>query len=403
MRTEPWPLEPADATRLLQRFRAEHYKWDIYHDGEPTLLPDAIILSREEHEFLVEAAESAWSALRELESRVCADERYLEAVGVPSALWPAIQQQPVDQPRVSRCDFHYSSDERWYITEFNEDCPGEMGECAGYQALMSEYVLPWMSGLSCPGDLRQSLIKALSPWQRIGLVHASAWSGDLQQVSLIADWLRQSGREAVVGSPANLQVDADGQAWLFDQAVDVLFRYYPGEWISELPNAADWERLACQHPLMSPLSALASQSKRFYALAEVESLGLSERARDCLSTWFPDSVLPEPAHQDDYLRDQSSWVLKGSFGRMGNAVRIGALLSPNDWRLAINQALTKPAAYALQAAFEPAPLWFSSGARYASLGMFLVNGRFAGYSSRVHVHPIINYEACHVATLVETT
>jgi hypothetical protein len=39
---------------------------------------------------------------------------------------------------------------------------------------------------------------------------------------------------------------------------------------------------------------------------------------------------------------------------------------------------------------------------YPAVGAFVVNGRFAGYYSRVAPRPLITHEAYHVATLVRS-
>jgi hypothetical protein len=56
----------------------------------------------------------------------------------------------------------------------------------------------------------------------------------------------------------------------------------------------------------------------------------------------------------------------------------------------------------VQERFEVAPLAFSVGPLYPTIGAYVVNGSFAGYYSRVAPRPFLDHEALHVATLVRT-
>jgi len=400
MKTQPWPLDSTAHHQILDSLRRRHFKWDIYHQGEPSVLPDVLVLSEQEHQTLSEGAEVAWAALNGLEQTAC-EQDWLEELAVPAALHGAIRGQyaagaAAELPRVTRCDFHYSQDGCWHISEFNDDGPGGFGETVGLPAVLDDMAAEAFPGLAFKGDLKAALLAALKPYPRIGLVHASAYSADLQQVALLADWLRAEGHTAIIASPANL-IMQDGQAHLFDQPVDALFRYFPGEWIAELPNLADWVEANTRLPIMNPLSAMAAQSKRIYARLDDEAPLDGAASRHVI----PPSRLPSSSDRDQLLAERARWVIKGAFGRMGDRVRIGAHSSPEAWAEYLDQVLDNPDEYVLQEAFEPAPLWFSSGGRYATIGVYLVNGRFAGYCTRVGLHPIINHDASYVPTMVE--
>jgi hypothetical protein len=101
------------------------------------------------------------------------------------------------------------------------------------------------------------------------------------------------------------------------------------------------------------------------------------------------------------LRDeQTRWVLKRAFGRMGDSVVIGALATPLEWNQTIAEALRAPGDWCAQERFVVSPLTFETGTLYPAVGAFVVNGRFAGYYSRAARRPLITHEAFHVATLV---
>jgi glutathionylspermidine synthase len=400
MRTEAWPLEADEIQSVFQTLRFAHCKWDIYHRGRDDLLPDSIILSQAEHRELVESARATWLALRELEAAVLNRPDILAAIGVPKALRPLLAGPRPAAPRLTRCDFHLAVGGRWIMTEFNEDGPGGYTESFGLKAVLEGGFGERFPGRVFAGDIRQAIIDAFAPWQQIGMVLATAYSADLQQIALIADWLRAAGKQVTIGSPANL-VMQHGQASLFEQPVEALFRYYPGEWIGDLPNLGDWAE-ACQNlPMVNDLAALAAQSKRFYAVGHTHDIGLSPPSQSAIERHLPRSAYLEAALREQLIAERGDWVLKGAFGRMGDTVRLGIGSSPEQWTEAIDRALLSAEPYAVQQRFDPVPLWFSNGLAYATIGLYLLDGQFAGYYSRVSPYPVINDESQHVATLVE--
>lgn len=401
MRTQAWPLEADEIQSVFQALRFGHCKWDIYHRGRDDLLPDSIILSQAEHRQLVSSACESWQALRELETMVCSEPEILKAIGVPEALWPLIGSSRPNAPRLTRCDFHLAVGGQWVITEFNEDGPGGYTESFGLKTVLEDGFGERFEGLDFAGDIRQALVDAFAPWQHVGLVLATAYSADLQQVALTADWLRAAGKQATIGSPANLQMD-QGQATLFDEPVEALFRYYPGEWIADLPNLADWTEASQALPMVNDLAALAAQSKRFYAAAEAHGLSLSAESQAALERHLPRSLYLKESLREQLVAERTDWVLKGAFGRMGDTVRLGIGASPEQWAEQIDRALLSSDSFAVQQRFDPVPLWFSNGLAYATIGLYLLDGEFAGYYSRVSPYPVINYDSQHVATLVET-
>ncbi len=400
MKTLAWPMEPPEVKRVLRAIQFKHFKWDIYHRGDTSILPDALVVSEQEHQFLVDTAEAVWTALREVEQIVCDDESLLDAVAAPAALHQPIIDQSTDNPRVTRCDFHLTEKGDWVISEFNDDVPSGFAECTGLADVLTEGFADRFEGYEFRGDLRAAIEQAFAPYDSVGFIHATAHSEDLQHVALVAEWLEQKGHTTTLGSPANLQID-DGQATLFDTPVDALFRYYPGEWLGELPNADVWMEVPKFLPVMNPLSALVSQSKRFYAVWNEHDIELSDDSREVLDEFIPQSVYLSSLTPEEVLNNPKRWVLKGSFGRMGNTVRIGPLMPKPKWQKAVQDAFDDSEIVVAQRRFDTAPLWTSRGMGYATVGVYLVDGRFAGYFSRIDKGPLIDYDSWHVPTLVE--
>ncbi len=401
METMAWPMESGEVMRVLRAIQFDHFKWDIFHRGDTSILPDALVLSGEEHRRLVDVAEGVWAALREVEDVVRRDVSLLDAVGVPQRLREPMGDQREDNPRVTRCDFHLTDKGRWVISEFNDDVPSGFGEATGLARVLADNWGDRFEGLTFKGDLRKAIVDSFARWPTVGLIHATGHSEDLQHVALVADWLESAGHDTVLGSPANLRVDGD-QAYLFDTPVDAIFRYYPGEWLGDLPNGGDWLETPAFLPSMNPFSAIASQSKRFYAVWNEHDISLSATARERLDEHLPTSVYLSSLSPEEVLQNPKRWVLKGTFGRMGRTVRIGPLMPKDKWKQAVDEAFSSPQVVAAQKRFDTAPVWTTRGMGYATVGVYLVDGAFAGYFSRIDKGPLIDYDSWHVPTLVKT-
>lgn len=380
---------------LLRTLRFRHFKWDTYVAGGCRLLPDAMVLTREAHQALVEAAEGLHRALGRFERRVRRDPGALDALGIPRALYPLIAEEEHDSLQIARYDFFPAPDGRWMVSEFNEDVPGGFNEAAGLPEILGGIA----GGFRWEGDLRAAFVAAFEPYETVALLYATAFSEDLQHILILQRWLEASGHHTVLGSPAHL-----GAGWgpwrgprILGTSVDAAFRFYPGEWMPKLPNVDAWLRLGPRLPAMNPVHRLVRQSKRMFALwPEVcpEDRALLEA--HCPVTLAVDGTALRQAQQEP-----GRWVLKRAFGRMGDSVVIGALVSEAAWAAALREAAQAPAEFCLQARFEVRPITFDAGPLYPAVGVFLINGRFAGYYSRAAREPLITHEAYHVATLVE--
>jgi hypothetical protein len=169
----------------------------------------------------------------------------------------------------------------------------------------------------------------------------------------------------------------------------------------KLPNFDTWRRVISRFPMMNPLRYLLRQSKLMFALW-CEGDGLSEVDRQLLARHCPRTVLFDPAEVPRLQEERERWVLKRAFGRMGDSVIMGTLVTDKEWTEALAEASRSPGDWCVQERFSVVPLAFADGPLYPALGAYVVNGRFAGYYSRAAVKPFLTHEAFHVATMVQT-
>jgi glutathionylspermidine synthase len=393
--TRPWGLSPEAHARILRALRFRHFKWDTYVCGGCRILPESIVLSRRAHEEVVRIVERLHQGLCRFERRVRRDPEALRRLAIPKVLHPLIAAEEHDTLQLARYDLFPTEDGRWMVSEFNEDVPGGFNEAAGIPELLDD---PGV-GLSWDGDLRVSFLEAFRDHDTVALLYATAFSEDLQHVLILQRWLSEAGHPTVLGSPAHLHQGWWGRPRILGTPVDAAFRFYPGEWMPRLPNLRTWLRAGPRLPLMNPVHRLVRQSKAMFALW-TEAPYLDPEDRELVARHCPRTEAFDPAGMTMLRDERERWVLKRAFGRMGDSVTIGALSTESEWAAALAEAARAPGEFCLQERFAVRRLAFEAGPLYPAIGLFLVNGRFAGYYSRVAPQPLITHEAYHVATLV---
>jgi glutathionylspermidine synthase len=398
--SRPLGLTPAAYAALLRALRFRYFKWDTHVAGGCRLLPEAIVLSRRAHDEVVRIVEGLHQGLGGFEQRVRRDPAALARLAIPAELHPLIADEEHDTLQIARYDLFPTSDGRWMVSEFNEDVPGGFNEAVGIPELVGD---PG-GGLTWEGDLRAHFVRAFSPHETVAMLYATGFSEDLQHMLILERWLAEAGHRTLLGSPAHLHVRWSalrrGTPRILGTPVDAAFRFYPAEWLPRLPNLDAWLRHGPRLPMMNPVHRLVRQSKLMFGLWHGSTAPASDD-RALVEAHCPVTRAFTAADVTRLMDERERWVIKRAFGRMGDSVVIGALVAETVWATSIAEAVRAPAEFCIQERFDVRPLAFEAGVLYPAVGAFLVNGRFAGYYSRVAPQPLITHEAFHVATLVE--
>jgi hypothetical protein len=247
----------------------------------------------------------------------------------------------------------------------------------------------------------EPFLNALPPGGRAGLVYATGYAEDLQHMLIMGELLQKRGIKTVLASPEHLTCGRFGRPHLLGQPVDWILRFFPGEWYGYLGNIRDWRRAVSKIPVINPLSRLLRQSKALYALWREEPL-LDAADTALLNQYTPHTEFFQKDKTPVYLAERETWVLKKVFGRMGDAVVIGRTCPPPIWEKAVAEAAKTPDAYIAQHAFIPLPVPNGTQSLFPALGVYLIDGAFAGYYSRADEVGFTTNEAYYVVTAVET-
>lgn len=395
MRIESLAVAPDRFAELIEELRFRFHKWDAYVSGALRVLPEALVISPAEHQDAVACCVRLHEALGRAAARLLEDPPGLDRLGIPAAIQEIIRAETPHPHSIVRYDLIPTAS-GWMVPEFNEDAPGGFNESIAAKALFAKL----LSSGSPPGDFARSFLDALPPGKQAGLVYATGYAEDLQHMLILAELLRSRGIEPVLASPSHLTCSAFGRPRLLGRPVDWIFRFFPGEWYGYLENIHDWRRAAGKIPVINPISRVVRQSKALFALWREEAL-LDETDTALLNRYTPYTEFFRTDRASLYLERREEWVLKKLFGRMGDAVTIGRLCPASEWEKAVTEACKTPKAYIAQQAFVPLPAPNGTRRLFPALGVYLIDGAFAAYYSRVDEVGFTTHEAYYVVTAVE--
>jgi hypothetical protein len=235
----------------------------------------------------------------------------------------------------------------------------------------------------------RSLSDALEPGSRIALIHATAYTDDAQVMRYLARCLEERGARPLLASPAHLRW-RDGLAsteTLWDRGpVDALVRFFPAEWLIDLPARCGWPLwfAGALTPLSNPATAILTQTKRFPLVW------------DALATAVPTwrRLLPEtrdPREVPTARGDQ--WVLKPALGRIGEDIAMPGVTPPREWERLARAARRHPGDWVAQRRFESVPLETPAGPAFPCVGVYTVDGCAVGAYGRIARRPLIDWSA----------
>lgn len=229
----------------------------------------------------------------------------------------------------------------------------------------------------------------------VALVYATAYSDDHQVMRFLARALAASGARPTLISPLQLRWQ-DGRAFVVggDSPVDVLVRFFPAEWLTNLPRACGWRHWFAggRTPASNPATALLTQSKRFPLLWD--------SLRTPLPTWR--RLLPETRELPDVPWQQDdTWVVKPALGRVGADVGITGVSTAQEWKSIGRGARRYPREWVAQRRFAAVALSTDDGPIYPTIGVFTIDAQAVGAYARVARRPLIDAQAREAAVLIQ--
>lgn len=396
MRLDPLAVDTNGFHELIENLRFDFHKWDAWLSGTLRVLPEALLVTRDELDDAIRTCDAVNAALARATALLRDDRALQDRLAIPKPVQELIQAE-VDWPfQIARYDL-IPTDAGWMIPEFNEDAPGGFNEAVAANPLFG----PVLAHGQVAGDFARAFLEGVPSGERCALVYATGYAEDLQHMLMLADLLRDHGVDCVLASPEQLRCGLFGRPRFEGKPVDWILRFFPGEWYPFIHNLRDWRRTVSRVPVVNPIGRALRQTKALYALWQ-EHPGITETDRGLLGRHTPQTRWFDPADAPALAAHREPWVLKKAFGRMGDSVAIGRNCKPIEWQRALDDACRHPREYLLQRAFQPIALPSSTGRpQHPALGIYLINGRFAGCYSRTDEIGFTTHEAYYVVTAVE--
>ena len=395
-------VEPfADHIVAVIRRRAifECCKWDPQVEDVATIADAPIVLDPADWREIVASAERLAGEVAAAEEELRHRPELHRTLGLPWTIRRLFRRESHHvvsvAPRFIRFDFHHTA-AGWRISEANTDVPGGLNEASGLPRLVAPYVPDAQSAGDVAGCYAGAALASLPPGPHIALMHATAYSDDRQVMAYLAGCLQQRGARVSLVSPAHLRW-RNGRAsldtaWNSD-AVDAVLRFYPAEWMYNLPRACGWPAYfeATGTPVSNPASALLTQTKRFPLTWDA--------LRTPLPAWR--ALLPETRDpREVHWQRSEEWVLKPALGRVGEDVLIAGVTPPQEARRIARDVRRHPSHWIAQRRFVATPMRVGGRDCYPSVGVYTVNGRVAGAYGRIADKPLIDARARDAAVLI---
>jgi len=312
---------------------------------------------------------------------------------------------------LSRFDWAWTTEGRWKLLEINSDTPAGLWEAASIEGAVAGFhpgAAPLSAGFwpALASSWRRSAARSLGDGAanrslNVGLVGALGSPEDADQLRAQACAARIALPRAKIqiASPDDL-VAKGSRVGLAGQRLDILFRYYPLDWLAEPRWAFLVEASARGTVALLPAAhVLIPQSKAFLALLwELGSQGFFPPTEAAAITRYVarTALGPEPFGRGPY-------VMKPYLEREGRGVLFSSEIAPRDRRRIVEGAVIcqeRLDVLRLRVPVATARGWRSQ-ARHLIFGVFLAGNDIAGIYTRAGAR-ITGREAVYLPALLRS-
>ena len=377
------PLGVADPLRLPgleSELQHRWFVWDAWTAGKRRVDLHPFVLSAEAQASAIATAQRAWSLVKDAGDRhEAAHYRFPPDVERLAAL-------ARDRTAMARVDLLLRLDGTWVACEVNADCPG------GYNETIALPRLARMAGAKGveppnPALLLADRLVSLARDAPVALMYATGYAEDLQVCALLERLIKERGGRAVRISPAMLTECGDGVG-VRGEPVHALYRFYPLEFMAGQRNMDAIARATANGSLtsVSSFACIYAQSKLAMARAFVHDARADEA--------FPETRAFGGMDPAELLRERSDWVLKRDLSRVGDHVYVGSLMSDDEWADVVDEIASVPdQTWVAQRYVAQRAVATPAGARFLTLGVYLLDGAFAGYFARFSTSTHCSHDA----------
>ena len=373
------------------------YKWDPQVEDHNTVAKHVAIIDAAVARKLEAWAQQLAFETMELENALMKRPDLAKKLGLSSAVRKAAKQldgyAPGEHVRLMRFDFHPTAT-GWAISEVNSDVPGGLAEASVLPKIAQKYFPDCKPGADVAQHILHAFQKRIDPGARIALIHATSYSDDRQVMQFLGDYLEKNGYRALYAAPDHISWEQKQAVSIIrgeEGPVDALVRFFPLEWLANLPKRTGWrgyydtKTLSCNHPV-----SIFAQSKRLPLVWD--ELGVD------LTAWK--QLLPE-TRAADAGKLEADWIYKPALGRVGEGISIKEAVTEKELAAIRKSVKRHPNDWIAQRRFESRPIAGADETDYhMCIGVFTVDAKAAGFYGRISRFPRIDARAKDIALLV---
>lgn len=374
------------------------YKWDPQVEDHNTVAEHVILMDAPDARQLEMWAEQLAAETVQMERAMVTRRDLAKALGLPGAVSRTLHRlegyDPARHIRLMRFDFHPTT-AGWAISEVNSDVPGGLAEASALPQIARRYFPRYAPRGDIAAQLLEAFGRRVAPGARIAFVHATAYADDRQVMQFLGDSFAGCGYRALYAAPDHIAWKQRRAVSLIEGEegpVDGIVRFFPLEWLANLPRRADWRGYydtltpSCNHPI-----AVFAQSKRLPLVWD--ALGIEFPAWKAL---LPETRNPAGRGQED------GWIYKPALGRVGEGISIREAVAPKELSQIHRAVRRHPKHWITQKRFESRPVSGPDGQSYhLCVGVFTVDGKAAGFYGRISQYPRIDARAKDIPILVK--
>jgi len=374
------------------------YKWDPQVEDANTVSEYVALLDQETVEELAALAEQLAAETMAMEEEMLHQPSCAKALGLPAVMVRAMKRaanyRREEHVRLMRFDFH-PTDRGWMISEVNSDVPGGFAESSILPVIANRYVKSGRPAEDFSGHLFKAFEERMKPGGAIAFVHATSYADDRQVMQFMGDYFVKRGYEALYLAPDHVRFKEKKAFSILEKepkAVQGIIRFFPLEWLPELPFSSRWRDYydtltpSCNHP-----AAMLTQSKRLPLIWDRLEAGHDLWKR----------LLPETKAVTGLDYNDPEYIYKPVFGRVGGGITIKEAISEKEFRAIKKEAAKRPKEWIVQKRFQSMPVTAGDGASFhLCIGAFVVNGEFAGFYGRISPYARIDEKAKDIPILV---
>lgn len=375
------------------------YKWDPQVEDANTVSEYVALLSEDTVRELAVMAEQLAQETVAMETELLRNLFEARELGLPQVMIRTMRRaanyQSEEHVRLMRFDFH-PTDQGWMISEVNSDVPGGFAESSALPQIARRFMGQGRPAEDLSSHLYRAFEKRIKPGGTMAFVHATAYADDRQVMQFMGDYFEQRGYQALYLAPDHIrfkQRQAFSILERYQQNVDGIFRFFPLEWLPELPFSSRWQGYydtltpSCNHPV-----AMLTQSKRLPLLWD--------RLQAPHTVWK--QLLPEtePVRKLDY--GDPDYIYKPAFGRVGGGITITEAMPEGEFKKIKKETQRRKKEWLVQKRFRSIPVTAEDGKSFhLCIGVFVVDGKYAGFYGRISPYARIDEKAKDIPILIK--